>query len=129
VEIEVPRDYTGHAPRNAKSTSTSFPADNAFHALTACIEVALNDNGVNCDLPVGSQVVGGCEVKKFCVVAEGTGYIAQVEELSFRLSTPSNPVLGSREEPCNSADVVEQVVSRGRTVRSVEKSRLNSPCV
>lgn len=67
------QNYTGHAPRNAESTSTSFPADNASRALTACIEVALNDNGVNCGLPVSSQIVGGWEVNKFCVVAKGTG--------------------------------------------------------
>jgi len=27
--------------------------------------VALNDNGVNCDLPVGRQVVGGWESRSF----------------------------------------------------------------
>jgi hypothetical protein len=71
VEIEVPGDYTGHAPRNAESTSTSFPTDNTSRALTAYIEVALNDNGVNCDLSVGSQVVGGWEVKDVLCCREG----------------------------------------------------------
>lgn len=88
MEIEVPRPYTEHAPRSTESTSTSFPADDASHSLTACIEVALNDNSVNCDLAVDNQTAGGWESGSFVssrrVQAKSR---SQAERVSSRLST------------------------------------------